>query len=88
MQVSFCFDDEDGEFLSAYFRLAEGEVHQTVELSEGEWNVDLDSDGAPIGVEILCVEALKISAQRVSEKYNVKGLTKMVDELERTLAIT
>jgi uncharacterized protein YuzE len=86
MKVSFQFDDDSNKVLAVYFELAQGDVHKTVEVSEGECYVDVDRKGKLLGVEMLVPGHLKINARKVARKYHAKGIISAVNKLEKALA--
>ncbi len=57
----------DPEADAAYLQIAEGEVFETIEVTDG-LNVDLDKDGQPLGIEILSVIAKGAKVKRKMEK--------------------
>ena len=46
----------DPEADAAYLQIAEGTVHETIEITDGI-HVDLDEEGYPLGIEVLSVIA-------------------------------
>jgi len=87
MKVSFTVDQDDGQILAVYFSLAEGKVHKTVEITEGECYIDEDSNGNPLGVEMLCPGRLEILVKRVARKYHIRGMNRAVHSVRETLAV-
>ena len=87
MTVTFSVDPDNAEVLAVYFRLAQGEVHKTVELAPGECYVDEDANGSPLGAEILCPGELKTQISRVARKYHVRGMTRAYNHMREALAL-
>lgn len=46
----------DPEADAAYLQIAEGKVHETIDITDG-LIVDLDEEGHPLGIEVLSVIA-------------------------------
>jgi len=46
----------DPEADAAYLQIAEGKVHETIEITDGII-VDIDAEGHPLGIEVLSVIA-------------------------------
>ena len=74
MRLTITADPKDSSFLAAYIYFTEGEppkVAKTVEVIEGECNVDLDAEGQPLGVELLVPGALNIDFDRATQKFRL-----------------
>lgn len=62
----------DPEADASYIQIAEGVVHETIEITDG-LHVDLDEEGHPLGIEILSV---------IARGAKIKGWKKMSVALE------
>lgn len=69
MNVTVTIDSDDKQVLALYVYVREGDIHKTVEVVEGECNVDEDDQGRLLGVELLAPNEIATNLDKLSERY-------------------
>ena len=81
MVLTISIDPDPGEVLALYLRIEDGIIHRTVQIEEGECYVDEDSDGRPLGMEVLVPEHLGVLSEQVAQRYNLPDVPRVMKKV-------